>query len=422
MVYRCQRLRANRISPSQRSLSTRPSAPRATLPRHPPAAAGPRRACHGGRRRYRLRRAARRRRCASRGGDLRRAPGSTRSMTTLRRVPICSPSGSTAPPRCCSRRARSVTRRRLDLVVVMATGNPTRSSPRSPSRSRGRQRSVRLDGRLRPHVVHAIIGPVAPRLHRSIALPALVLLLAACNATPTATSSQPPGGTGSEAARSATASGQASGSSQPAPTPIDTGPDKLSLEPFAAGLELADRADERRRRQQPAVRQSSRPARFGSSKRAGTCGRQPFLRHHRPCRLRRRAWPAGPRLPPGLRGEPSGSSSTTRTGMATRSSPSFASSADGLSADPPSEQVLLRVDQPFANHNGGAAGVRARRLPVRRARGRRVRWRSARQRPEHERAARQDPAHRRGRRPDERAAYAIPAGNPFANGGGAPEV
>ncbi len=247
-----------------------------------------------------------------------------------------------------------------------------------------------------------------------------MLLLAACNATPTATSSQPPGGTGSEAARSATASGQASGSSQPAPTPIDTGPDKLSLEPFAAGLSspisLTNAGDGSNR-----LYANEQAGTIRIVEASGNLRPQPFLD------ITDRVGSGGERGLLGLAFHPDFEANhrffvdyTNRDGNTVVSE--LRSSADGLSADPSSEHVLLRVDQPFANHNGGelAFGPDGY-LYVGLGDG----------------GSAGDP-HGNGQNtnallgkilridvdgtPTNGRAYAIPAGNPFANGGGAPEV
>ena len=81
--------------------------------------------------------------------------------------------------------------------------------------------------------------------------------------------------------------------------------------------------------------------------------------------------------------------------------------------------MLLTVDQPYANHNGGQLAFGPDGYLYMGLGDGGSGRRPARQRPEPGRAARQDPAHRRRRRT---IAYAIPPDNPFADGGGAPEV
>ena len=84
--------------------------------------------------------------------------------------------------------------------------------------------------------------------------------------------------------------------------------------------------------------------------------------------------------------------------------------------------MLLTIDQPYANHNGGQVTHRPRRLAVHRHGRRRIRRRSRTARAQRRRAARQDPAHRSRRRPATRRTR-MPADNPFVGVEGAlPEI
>ena len=84
----------------------------------------------------------------------------------------------------------------------------------------------------------------------------------------------------------------------------------------------------------------------------------------------------------------------------------------GAVADPGTRRRVFFAKQPYSNHNGGEVHVRARRHALHRPRRRRQRGRPAQQRPEPLDAALEDPAHR-SRRRAARAAYSVPADNPF---------
>ena len=90
---------------------------------------------------------------------------------------------------------------------------------------------------------------------------------------------------------------------------------------------------------------------------------------------------------------------------------SFATSLDADVIDPGTEKVLLQVQQPYPNHNGGSVVFGGDGMLYIGDGRRRVRRRPARERPEPRDAARQDPADRRGRAAGRRP-YAIPDGQP----------
>ena len=111
---------------------------------------------------------------------------------------------------------------------------------------------------------------------------------------------------------------------------------------------------------------------------------------------RRRAGAARPRLPPAVRDQPPLLRQLHEPGRghAHRGVPRDARPTPPTRA---SERVLLTVAQPFANHNGGGAGLRQLGPAADRTRRRRLGRRSAEQRPAPRHAARQDRPDRRRR-------------------------
>jgi glucose/arabinose dehydrogenase len=187
---------------------------------------------------------------------------------------------------------------------------------------------------------------------RSMKVLALLLLLVGCSATPTQSPGAP---SGSAAVGSAAATGTvAPGSSQPGSTnpPLDTGPDALTLDPFAAGLDspisLTNAGDGSRR-----LYANEQAGRIRIIEPDGTLRPQPFLD------IGSRVLSGGERGLLGLAFHPDFEQNhrffvdyTARDDGHTVVA-EYSAADDGLSADPATEKILLTVDQPYANHNGG---------------------------------------------------------------------
>ena len=179
---------------------------------------------------------------------------------------------------------------------------------------------------------------------RIAALAATALLLGACSATPTAT----PGAT-----RGASPGVGPSGASQPGSTvpPLDSGPDALTLEPFAAGLSspisLTDAGDGSGR-----LYANEQAGSIRVIEADGTLRPQPFLD------IGDRVLSGGERGLLGLAFHPDfGQNHRFFVDYTAKDDGHTViaeyTAADGLRADPASERILLTVPQPYANHNGG---------------------------------------------------------------------
>lgn len=182
------------------------------------------------------------------------------------------------------------------------------------------------------------------RLRSTGLLVALILVLAACethNSSPTEPAPTP-------ASALPTLNPSNPGSTIP---PLPTGPDELVLEPFAEGLErpigVTNAADGSG---QLFVNEQAGRVRVVDAD--GQLREQPFVD------LTDRISAGGERGLLGLAFHPDYGTNrrlfvnyTDREGNTVISE--LRASADGQTADPDSEKVLLRVDQPYANHNGG---------------------------------------------------------------------
>ncbi|HET8571365.1 MAG TPA: PQQ-dependent sugar dehydrogenase [Candidatus Limnocylindria bacterium] len=175
-----------------------------------------------------------------------------------------------------------------------------------------------------------------------------ILLLAACTANPAAT---PPTSNASAEPPTDSASPGASlpGSTIP---PLDSGPDKLVLNAFAAGLDspisLTNAGDGSNR-----LYANEQAGRIRIVEADGTLRPQPFLD------ITDRISSGGERGLLGLAFHPDFEENHrffvdyTASGDGHTVIAEYTAADDGLSADPASERVLLTVDQPYANHNGG---------------------------------------------------------------------
>ncbi len=181
---------------------------------------------------------------------------------------------------------------------------------------------------------------------RVVVLAAIAVLLGGCSATPTLT----PGATGNSSAPSI----RPIGGSQPGSTvpPLNRDPDALNLEPFAAGLSspisLTSAGDGSDRLYANEQAGSIRVIDVD-----GTLQPQPFLD------ISDRILSGGERGLLGLAFHPAFAQNhrffvdyTAKDDGHTVIA-EYTAATSGLSADPASEKVLLRVDQPYANHNGG---------------------------------------------------------------------
>lgn len=182
------------------------------------------------------------------------------------------------------------------------------------------------------------------RLRSTGLLVALILVLAACethNSSPTEPAPTP-------ASALPTLNPSNPGSTIP---PLPTGPDELVLEPFAEGLErpigVTNAADGSG---QLFVNEQAGRVRVVDAD--GQLREQPFVD------LTDRISAGGERGLLGLAFHPDYGTNrrlfvnyTDREGNTVISE--LRASGDGQTADPDSEKVLLRVDQPYANHNGG---------------------------------------------------------------------
>jgi glucose/arabinose dehydrogenase len=254
-------------------------------------------------------------------------------------------------------------------------------------------------------------------LQRFIGLLAIVVL-AACTANPAATPSRTPGSVTESPAGSGHPSASLPGSTIP---PLDSGPDKLVLQPFAAGLDspisLTNAGDGSNR-----LYANEQAGRIRIVEVDGTLRPQPFLD------ITDRISSGGERGLLGLAFHPDFERNhrffvdyTAKDDGHTVIA-EYTAADDGLSADPGSERILLTVDQPYANHNGGQLAFgpdgdlyiglgdggsggdpQGNGQNTQALLGKVLRI-----------DVDADPAGGK--------AYAIPADNPFASGGGAPEV
>ncbi len=188
-------------------------------------------------------------------------------------------------------------------------------------------------------------------------LAALVLVLSAC--TPSASpSSGAPSASTTAAPSASTSSAATASATQPASTvpPAATGPDALALQPFATGLSapvnVAAAGDGSGR-----LYVNEQAGRIRVVEPDGRVRPQPFLD------ITGRVASGGERGLLGLAFHPDFEHNRRFFVDYTRSGPGgdngdtviaeARASADGLSADPATLRVLLVVDQPYANHNGG---------------------------------------------------------------------
>jgi glucose/arabinose dehydrogenase len=248
------------------------------------------------------------------------------------------------------------------------------------------------------------------------------LLIALCLLVSACVSQEEPSSAPASASLAPSGGSTAPNASLPGSTlpPLPTGPDALRLEQFAEGLDapigLTSAGDGSGR-----LYVNEQAGRVRIVEKDGSLREQPFVD------LTDRVGSGGERGLLGLAFHPRYADNrrlfvnyTDRDGNTVISE--LTASADGLSADPASEKVLLQVEQPYANHNGGelAFGPDGY-LYIGLGDG----------------GSAGDP-HGNGQNrdvllgkllridvdatPTDGKPYAIPADNPFAAGGGAPEV
>jgi glucose/arabinose dehydrogenase len=206
----------------------------------------------------------------------------------------------------------------------------------------------------------AMPSPSRPPRRAAVALVwvAFALLLGAC-AAPSASPTPAPGA--SSGSGSLAASASASASASPAPSasqrgstnpPLATGPDALALEPVVDGLDTptgivapGDGSGQ--------LHVLEQPGRIRVIERNGSLRAEPFVD------LRSRILTGFERGLLGLAFHPDYARNRrlfvhySRAGDGATVVSELRAAADGRTADPASERVLLLVTQPFANHNGG---------------------------------------------------------------------
>jgi glucose/arabinose dehydrogenase len=183
-------------------------------------------------------------------------------------------------------------------------------------------------------------------------MPAMLLLLTACVATPSGSGS--PGGSNEPASPTVRPSGSPGGASQPGSTipPLDTGPDALTAEPFATGLSepigITAAGDGSGR-----LYVNERGGRIRVVTPDGALIPDPFVD------LSGLIVAGGERGLLGVAFHPDYAENRrlfvyyTAAGDGANTLAELTATADGARADPASLRVLLSIADPYGNHNGG---------------------------------------------------------------------